>query len=193
MTQRCILVLLFILGCTKSTPPTVDEKPSQPADEPKGGSKKGPGPPGANLDYFKMIPGCSCVANGKTMNLRLFTVKENGGEVDLAWTIEHDNQGLQLEGGASPPHKVKGHDLAIGIACNKDIFAIVTGDRVTGWSTKTTLRAWDATLSTPYAGNATPAKEGVGVACTAIPVSGESMQIPLAGGKTQAVNLVSGT
>lgn len=137
------------------------------------------------------------------MNLRLYTGKENGGELSIGWTIEvpggdalqlegPSNDGVKVSAGLSPPRRIKGSELAVGVACNKDIFAVVTGDRVTGWSTKTTRPVWDATLSARYAAPVPAGQAGGNVVCNAVAVTGQSMQIPLEGAKEQAIDLATG-
>lgn len=213
LTWTTAAALAAVIACRKNSSQGTDaEKPNaEPTsdDESKGfGPKKGPGPPGANLDYFKIVPGCSCRTDlrGKgdeVMNLRLYTGNEKDGELSIGWTIEiPGREALQLEGpsndgikasaGRSPPHRITGGALAVGVACSKDIFAVVTSDRVTGWSTKTTRPVWDATLSGRYAGLAPPGKAPVNVVCNAVPTAGQSMQIPLEGGKVQAIDLSTG-
>jgi len=155
---------------------------------------------------FRDLQGCSCKSGKDTRQLAVridvsgmgMTVGEDDGMVanfDLSWLADTagDHFLTHDEEAGAPPRKVKGRALAIGVACSGDVFAIVARDRATGWSMKDKKMLWDAKLDGEYSAAATPSKSGLGIQCTTVPVTGTVMRVPLAKGKTRALNVTSGT
>jgi len=156
---------------------------------------------------FKRLEGCSCKpagdAKASVMQLMVHLDSEDklkGSDTTrfaASWTIDLPGVSAYLltlegEGAQSPPREVLGRGVAVGVACTKDVFVVVSGDRADGWSTSSANHLWGTKLQSKYAVVAAPSEGGLNIKCDAVPVAGKSLKVPLAGGKFQAIDLGTG-
>jgi hypothetical protein len=155
---------------------------------------------------FKDLQGCTCKSGKDTRQLAIridvsgmgMTVGEDDGMVanfDLSWLLDSGSGAFFLthdKDAGAPPRKVKGRALGVGVACSGDVVAIVAKDRVTGWSIKDKKMLWDEKLDADYSLAATPSKTALAVQCAALPVTANVLRVPIAKGKTQAINVTNG-
>jgi len=154
---------------------------------------------------FNDLKGCTCKSGKDTRQLAVridvqgmgMVVGEDDGMVanfDLSWLADSGgNYFLTHDKDAgAPPRKVKGRALAVGVACNGDVFAVVARDRVTAWSMKEQKMLWDEKLEGEYTAAASPSKTGLGIQCNTVAVTGTTLRVPFGKGKTKALNMTNG-
>jgi hypothetical protein len=192
----------------EEAPEKKSKKKSVAAEEPEAEKKALPAV-AIDKSKFKRLDGCSCKAStgGKgasdVMQLMVHLDSEDklkGSETTrfaASWTIDIPGQSpylltLEGDGAQAPPREVLGRGVSVGVACTKDAFIVVSGDRADGWSTTSQKHLWGTKLSANYGAVAKPSEGALNIQCDVVPVAGKLLRVPLAGGKSQAVDLATG-
>ena len=87
---------------------------------------------------------------------------------------------LPITGATAPSSSPSSHDVRLFIACNGDIVAIASEDRVTGWDVRRRQVAWTTPLGGAYRSEVPPRPQGgqgFSVQCTALNENSPSMTV----------------